>query len=43
LTREGDTEAVLRANMARLDALIAPIVLARLDQWFMLHDFRFDR
>jgi KDO2-lipid IV(A) lauroyltransferase len=43
LTREGDAETVLRTNMARLDALIAPIVLARLDQWFMLHDFRFDR
>jgi lauroyl/myristoyl acyltransferase len=38
-----DAQAALLANVARLDALITPIVLARLDQWFMLHDFRFDR
>jgi KDO2-lipid IV(A) lauroyltransferase len=39
----GDDAATLAANVARLDAIIAPIVLAQLDQWFMLHDFRFDR
>ncbi len=38
----GDAAAVL-AGVATLDALITPIVLAHLDQWFMLHDFRFDR
>jgi KDO2-lipid IV(A) lauroyltransferase len=43
LLRAGDTDALLRENVRRLDALITPIVLARLDQWLMLHDFRFDR
>jgi len=43
LARDGDAETVLQENVRRLDALIAPIVLARLDQWLMLHDFRFDR
>ena len=43
LARDGDADAVLLENVGRLDALIAPIVLARLDQWLMLHDFRFDR
>jgi Kdo2-lipid IVA lauroyltransferase/acyltransferase len=37
------SEAGLLADVARLDALITPIVLAHLDQWYMLHDFRFDR
>ncbi len=36
-------EAALLADLAALDARIAPVVLAHLDQWLMLHDFRFDR
>jgi Kdo2-lipid IVA lauroyltransferase/acyltransferase len=43
LARDGGAETVLQENVRRLDALIAPIVLARLDQWLMLHDLRFDR
>jgi lauroyl/myristoyl acyltransferase len=43
LVRAGDADALLLENVRRLDALITPIVLARLDQWLMLHDFRFDR
>jgi Kdo2-lipid IVA lauroyltransferase/acyltransferase len=39
----GDGDAALLADVAALDALITPIVLAHLDQWLMLHDFRFDR
>jgi KDO2-lipid IV(A) lauroyltransferase len=38
-----DGVAGLCADVERLDALITPIVLAHLDQWLMLHDFRFDR
>src|SRR5260221_520052 len=33
LIRGGDEAATLATNVATLDALIAPIVLARLDQW----------
>jgi len=36
-------EAGLLADVTMLDGLITPIVLAQLDQWLMLHDFRFDR
>ena len=38
----GTGAAALQADVEALDAVIAPIVLAHLDQWFMLHDFRFD-
>jgi KDO2-lipid IV(A) lauroyltransferase len=38
--QEGDD---LMPDVERLDALITPIVLAQLDQWHKLHDFRFDR
>jgi KDO2-lipid IV(A) lauroyltransferase len=39
----GQNAAALLDDVAALDALITPIVLAHLDQWLMLHDFRFDR
>ena len=38
--KTGDAEADLAANVARLDALIEPIVRAHLEQWYMLFDFR---
>ena len=42
LTSTGAREADLAANVARLDALIEPIVRAHLDQWYYLFDFSFD-
>ena len=39
----GDRDADLRRNMAALDAAVTPAVLAYLDQWYMLLDFRMDR
>ena len=42
LRRSGDRDADLAQNVARLDAVIGPIVRAHLDQWLMLFDFRFD-
>ncbi len=42
LVDSGDAEADLAANVAKLDALVEPIVLKHLEQWFMLFDFRFD-
>ncbi|MGE5269324.1 MAG: lysophospholipid acyltransferase family protein [Thiohalocapsa sp.] len=38
----GDDEAPLSENIHRLDAIITPIVLDRLDQWYMLFDYRRD-
>ena len=38
----GDPVAALRENIARLDRVIAPLVLAHLDQWYMLFDFARD-
>jgi KDO2-lipid IV(A) lauroyltransferase len=43
LVREGNREEGARENMRRVDAAITPIVRERLDQWYMLLDFRFDR
>jgi KDO2-lipid IV(A) lauroyltransferase len=43
LARTDDEAADLMENVRRLDALIGPIVLAHLEDWLMLHDFRFDR
>ena len=39
----GDRGGDMRANMTALDAAITPAVLAHLDQWYMLIDFRMDR
>jgi len=36
----GDPEACLAENIRRLDRLITPIVLAHLDQWYMLLEYR---
>ena len=39
LAPEGDNaSAALAENIARLDRIIAPLVLARLDQWYMLFE-----
>jgi KDO2-lipid IV(A) lauroyltransferase len=37
----GDRDADVMANIARIDALIDPIVKAHLDQWYYVLDFRF--
>jgi KDO2-lipid IV(A) lauroyltransferase len=34
-----DPAAALRGNVERLDRVITPLVLARLDQWYMLFDY----
>lgn len=34
-----DPAAALRENVGRLDRVITPIVLSRLDQWYMLFDY----
>jgi KDO2-lipid IV(A) lauroyltransferase len=40
--RTGDRAADLQATAAAIDGAITPIVVANLDQWFMLHHLRFD-
>src|SRR5688572_8346158 len=42
LVRTGARQADLEANVAKLDALIEPIVRAHLDQWFYLFEFSLD-
>lgn len=42
LTRGGNRDVELAENVARLDAVIAPIVRAHLEQWLMLFDFCWD-
>ncbi len=41
MTRGGDRKADLMTNVARFDAIIAPIIRAHLDQWYHLLDFDF--
>ncbi len=43
LQRSADRAADIRANAAALDAAVTAPVLAHLEQWFMLPDFRMDR
>ncbi len=38
----GDRKADLAENVRRLDAVIAPIIQAHLDQWYFALDFEFD-
>jgi len=38
----GDPDAALIDNVDRLDRIITPLVLARLDQWYMLLEYRRD-
>jgi KDO2-lipid IV(A) lauroyltransferase len=38
----GDRDADVMANIARIDALIDPIVKAHLDQWYYVLDFKFE-
>ncbi|MBV9971121.1 MAG: lysophospholipid acyltransferase family protein [Xanthobacteraceae bacterium] len=38
----GDRSADLAENMKRLDAAIAPVIQANLDQWYFALDFEFD-
>jgi lauroyl/myristoyl acyltransferase len=42
LVRGEDEKAALRANLQRLDELISPIILPRLEDWWMLPGIRFD-
>jgi KDO2-lipid IV(A) lauroyltransferase len=42
LARTGDADADLRENVRRLDARLEPIVRRHADQWFMLHELRFE-
>ena len=43
LERSADSKADLAANVARLDAALAPHVLDAVEQWYMLTDYRHDR
>ena len=43
LQRTADRAADIQANVAALDGAVTGPVLAHLDQWFMLPDFRMDR
>ena len=38
----GDRNADVAENMKRLDAVIAPVIQAHLDQWYFALDFEFD-
>lgn len=38
----GDRDADVMTNIARIDALIDPIVKAHLDQWYYILDFKFE-
>jgi Kdo2-lipid IVA lauroyltransferase/acyltransferase len=42
LTRTDDREANVIENAKRLDAILAPIVRAHLDQWYFALDFEYD-
>jgi len=42
LVRTGDRNADLAANVARLNAVIEPVILAHLDQWLWLFDLKLD-
>jgi KDO2-lipid IV(A) lauroyltransferase len=43
LTRTGDREADVIESAKRLDAILAPIIRAHLDQWYFALDFEFDK
>jgi Kdo2-lipid IVA lauroyltransferase/acyltransferase len=42
LADSGDRDADIAENMRRLDAAIAPVIMAHLDQWYFALDFEFD-
>jgi len=42
LARDGGSRSDLAANVAKLDAVITPIIAARLDQWYYTLDFEPD-
>ncbi len=42
LARTGDRKADIAENIRQLDAVIAPIIRAHLDQWYFLLDLEFD-
>lgn len=42
IVSSGDRDADVMTNIAKIDALIDPLVKAHLDQWFYLLDFEFD-
>ncbi len=42
LAETGDRDADVAENMKRLDAAIAPVIKAHLDQWYFALDFEFD-
>jgi Kdo2-lipid IVA lauroyltransferase/acyltransferase len=42
LARTSDRDADIAENVRRLDAVIAPIIQAYLDQWYFVLDFEFD-
>jgi Kdo2-lipid IVA lauroyltransferase/acyltransferase len=42
LVDSGDRKADVAENMQRLDAAIAPVIQAHLDQWYFALDFEFD-
>jgi KDO2-lipid IV(A) lauroyltransferase len=42
LANSGDRKADIAENVRRLDAVIAPIIRAHLDQWYFALDFEFD-
>ena len=42
LAATGDRNADIAENMKRLDAAIAPVIQAHLDQWYFALDFEFD-
>jgi KDO2-lipid IV(A) lauroyltransferase len=43
MVETGDRDADTMTNIARLDAVIDPIVRANLDQWYYVLDFEFDK
>ena len=43
LVRTADADADLAANVALIDRVIEPVILANLEKWYMLFDFRMDR
>ena len=42
LARTDDREADVAENARRLDAILAPIIHAHIDQWYFALDFEFD-
>ena len=43
LVNTGNRDADTMANIARLDAVIDPVIKANLDQWYYVLDFEFDK